>query len=214
MVLTIEYICEDIDQKLIMYKWDPASGSPDFLAVDLQDPIYGFSYDKNPVTRAMAATDTEGFSQFQPTLLDHKNDTDTVEYNPLDVFSNATRYKTTVAKPRQTRVVRKTPNIRSGYLLYSQEMRPIIQRRNPDLSFGELTKMVAQMWNELSSVEQEDYCQRARVAGDQPEQQEMPGQEMYVFGIAQNQGHGDDVGIVDPGAGGLYNMSLGNQFNG
>ena len=197
-----------------MYKWDPFA--PDVFAVDLQDPVYGFSYEKNPVTRAMAATDTEGFSQFQPTLLDHKNDTDTVEYNPMDVFTNATRYKTTAPKPRQTKVVRKTSNIRSGYLLYSQEMRPIIQRRNPDLSFGELTKMVAQMWNELSSVEQEDYCQRARAITDQGDAQapEMVGQEMYVFGIGQNQGQGEDVGLADGGAGGLYNMGLGNQFNG
>ena len=160
----------------------------------------------------MTATDTEGFSQFQPILLDHKNDSETVEYNPIDVFANATRFKTAIVKPRQAKVMKKTSNVRSGYLLYNQEMRPVIQRRNPDLPFGELTKRVAAMWNELSSVEQEEYCQRARVANEQAEEQgqEMANQEMYVFGIGQNPGHGED-GLPDGSTGSLYGIP--NQFN-
>lgn len=192
-----------------MYKWEPSLFSGDLASIDLQNPIYGFSYDKNPVTRSMSATDTEGFSQFQPILLDHKNDTPNIEYNPLDVFNNAMRYQTANMKPRQTKTVnRKTQNSRSGYLLYSQEMRPIIQRRNPDLPFGEVTKIVAQTWNELSSVEQEDFTHRARFnpeTNDDNANQDLGN---------QNSGHGDDVGLsmADPTASGLYNLGLGGHY--
>ncbi|OHT04612.1 HMG box family protein [Tritrichomonas foetus] len=195
----------------IMYKWEPSLISGDFSSIDLQNQIYGFNYDKNPVTRAMSATDTEGFSQFQPTLLGHKNDTTNIEYNPLDVFNNAMRYQAANTKPRQTKTVnRKAPNCRSGYLLYSQEMRPIIQRRNPDLAFGEVTKIVAQTWNELSSVEQEDYCHRARLTAEPNEENnngDLNNQDMY-FNMGQNAGHGDDIGLAmgDAGGTGLYNL--------
>ena len=192
-----------------MYKWEPSLFSGDLASIDLQNPIYGFSYDKNPVTRSMSATDTEGFSQFQPILLDHKNYTPNIEYNPIDVFNNAMRYQTANMKPSQTNTVnRKTQNSRSGYLLYSQEMRPIIQRRNPDLPFGEVTKIVAQTWNELSSVEQEDFTHRARFnpeTNDENANQDLGN---------QNSGHGDDVGLsmADPTASGLYNLGLGGNY--
>ena len=192
-----------------MYKWEPSLFSGDLASIDLQNPIYGFSYDKNPVTRSMSATDTEGFSQFQPILLDHKNDTPNIEYNPLDVFNNAMRYQTANMKPRQTKTVnRKTQNSRSGYLLYSQEMRPIIQRRNPDLSFGEITKIVAQSWNELSSAEQEDFTHRARL--NQESNDDNNNQDLGN----QNSNHGDDVGLTmsDPSASGLYNLGLGGHY--
>lgn len=192
-----------------MYKWEPSLFSGDFTSVDLQNPIYGFSYDKNNVTRSMSATDTEGFSQFQPILLDHKNDTANIEYNPLDVFNNAMKYQSANMKPRQAKTVnRKTPNVRSGYLLYSQEMRPIIQRRNPDLPFGEVTKIVAQTWKELSSVEQDDFTHRARFNPEQNDDGNNPD-----IGN-QNPGHGDDVGlsIADPTASGLYNLGLGGNY--
>ena len=194
-----------------MYKWEPSLFSGDFISVDLQNPIYGFNYDKNTVTRSISATDTEGFSQFQPILLDHKNDTANIEYNPLDVFNNALRYQSANSKPRQTKTVnRKAPNYRSGYLLYSQEMRPIIQRRNPDLPFGEVTKIVAQSWNELSSVEQEDFTHRARFNPDSNEDnnsQDLGNQNTI-------NSHGDDVGLTmgDAGASGLYNLGLGGHY--
>lgn len=200
-----------------MYKWDP-SLSGNSIAMDLQNPIYGFQCNKNTATRPMAGADADGFSQFQPTLLDHRNESWDVEYNPIDVFTNAAKIKAANPKRRQAKPAKKTQNTRTGYLLYTQEMYPIVQRRNPDMVFGELTKMVAQMWNELSAVEQDDFCQRAKLAseaGADDQAQDIGQPEMYGFGIGQNTGHGDEValGLGDPSAGGLYNMTLGGQFN-
>ena len=189
-----------------MYRWDPSPSNGLMSNFDIQNPIYGFQYDKNPVTRAMSATDTEGFSQFQPTLLEHKNDTENIEYNPLDVFNNAMRHQIAAVKPKQNKTAqaKKTQNNRSGYMLFSQAYRPIIQRRNPDLQFGEITRIVAQTWNELSSMEQEDYCNRARLANEHNEEnnnnnnnnQDLANQDIY-FNMGQGAGHGDDIGMVD-----------------
>lgn len=201
-----------------MYKWNPSLPSAESMSMDLQNPIYGFSCNKTVGTRTISGTDADGFSQFQPALLEHRNETANIEYNPLDVFTNAVRLKASNSKRRQANPTKKTQNTKTGYLLYAQEMRPILQRRNPDMAFGDLTKRVAQMWNELSGVEQEEFCQRARLAADQNDEQaqEMAPQEMYGFGIVPNPGQGDDValGLGDPGAGGLYNMTaLSAHFN-
>lgn len=181
-----------------MYIWEPSRTSSDFSSINLQNPIYGFSYDKNPVTRSLSATDTEGFVQFQPSLLEHKNDSNNIEYNPLDVYMNAMKYQSTNPKPKpnKTSNPKKAPNSRTGYILYNQEMRPSIQRRNPDLAFGEVTKIIAQSWNELSSVEQENYSNRARLdssAINDNNNQDLGNQEMY-FNMDPHQNADSNIG--------------------
>lgn len=155
--------------------------------------------------RTMSVADSEGFSQFQASLVEHKNDTKNVEYNPLDVFINAKRIsaKQTPANPHK-----KQQTNRSGYQLYTKEIRPLVQRRNPDLPFGAITKMVARMWNDLPPAEQEQYCQRAKNlpdANDEGQDQIAPPGDIY-FGMPQSHQPQDD------GPGGLYNLGLGGQF--
>lgn len=189
-----------------MHKWEPSLVSGDFLSFDLSDPIYGFQYEKNTVIRNISAADTEGFSQFQPSLLEHKNDSNNIEYNPLDVFINAMRMQQSSSKPKQSKPTRKTINTRSGYILYNQEMRPILQRHNPDLNFGDISKQIAQMWKELSSTEQEDFCQRARLQaiaqGGNPGE---PNQQDLYFNS-----HNEDGMNMGDGTG--YNLNIGTNF--
>jgi hypothetical protein len=151
-----------------MYRWDPHPGSPD--PVDLRNPIYGFFYEKSPVNPSMSSHETDGLAPFQLSLLDHKNDSSNIEYNPMEVFHKAIKAHSVSTQRRQKKKSGKPPVMRNGYLLYSLEMRPILQDRDPDLTFGDLTRQVAQSWNELPPAQQELYCQRARqMSGMNPE---------------------------------------------
>jgi hypothetical protein len=51
---------------------------------------------------------------------------------------------------------------RSGFVLYSQEQRPILKEREPGLTFGQLSSRMGQAWKELSSEERAIYEQKAR----------------------------------------------------
>ena len=131
--------------------------------------------------------------------------TKNVEYNQLDVFINAKKYSAT--KQTVTSQHKKQPTNKTGYQLFIREVRPIVQRRNPDVPFGTITKMVAQMWNELTPAEQEDYTQKAKNLPDgNDENQEVGGGGDMYFGMPPPQPPQDD------GTGGMYNLGLGGQF--
>ena len=187
-----------------MFKWDDSEDISCITPKDLRNPIYGFFYDPKVGGRTLSVADSEGFSQFQDSLVEHKNETENVEYNPLDVFLKAKRISTkqATANPHKKQISR------SGYQLYAREMRPIVQRRNPDIPFGTITKMVAKMWNELLPAEQEQYCQRAKAlpdGNDDGADQIGPGGDLY-FGLPQAHQQQDD------GTGTLYNLGLAGQF--
>jgi len=187
-----------------MEKWENTSLSNTSI-YDIHNPRYGFFYDKKAGIRNNSMIDADAISQFNPALIDHKNENVNIEYSPIDVFMNAKRVCGSVSK---TPVVsnKNKKNTLSGYQLYSREMRPIIAHRNPSVSFGEITKTLGQMWSALSSTDQDDYCQRAKNMPDTDEtQNEINSNELY-FNIGQSHHHGDD------GSGSMYGLSLGNQF--
>lgn len=179
-----------------MFRWDRDNEIENISPRDLTNPIYGFFYDKKSTNRNLSVADSEGISQFQVSLIDHKNETNNVEYNPLDVFLNAKRLSSNKNQPQP--IQQKHPNPKSGYNLYMREVRPNIQERNPDVSFGATTKMVARSWNELTPAEQEQYNIRAQNMPDIPDDYHNDiEQQNEFYGIRQptnsmnseNQGH-------------------------
>ncbi|XP_046881152.1 polybromo 1, like isoform X1 [Hypomesus transpacificus] len=49
----------------------------------------------------------------------------------------------------------------SGYILFSSEMRAVIKVRHPDLSFGELSRLVGTEWRNLEATKKAEYEERA-----------------------------------------------------
>lgn len=49
----------------------------------------------------------------------------------------------------------------SAYMYFVQAKRQEIKNANPDLSFGELTKHLAQMWKDLSEEDKAPYAKQA-----------------------------------------------------
>jgi hypothetical protein len=117
-----------------MYKWQPSLAAG-FSEYDPANPLYGFSYDRNPGSRNISATEI-GIAQFQPSLMEHKNETPNIEYNPLDVFNNAVRCLSASAKPR-------LPKQQRG-------------GRNPDPPQPDMAPAIPQRWNELPHNERHD----------------------------------------------------------
>lgn len=184
-----------------MYKWEENDNQDFEISIrELGDPIYGF-YNIKKTGRAISIADSEGFSQFHISLVDHKNETPNIEYNPMDVFMNGKKLN---QNERKAQAPKKQSNTKSGYQLYSKEVRPSVQRMNPDAPFGAITKQVAQMWNELTPIEQEEYCQRARSMPDAPEDgtDQLGGPELY-FNMGGHPPHQDDGGPS------LYTLNLG-----
>ncbi|KAI8373727.1 high mobility group box domain-containing protein [Blakeslea trispora] len=52
----------------------------------------------------------------------------------------------------------------SSYMLYSQEVRPKIVAKNPELKAIEVAKLIGEMWNGLSDKEKQPYIKKAEVA--------------------------------------------------
>lgn len=46
---------------------------------------------------------------------------------------------------------------RSAYLYYTKDIRPTIAKSNPELGFGDLTKLVAEQWAKLSDAQKKKY---------------------------------------------------------
>ncbi|KAF3856374.1 hypothetical protein F7725_017097 [Dissostichus mawsoni] len=57
----------------------------------------------------------------------------------------------------------------SGYILFSSEMRAVIKARNPDFSFGELSRLVGTEWRNLEGSRKADYEERAAKLAEQQE---------------------------------------------
>ncbi|XP_068449464.1 polybromo 1, like isoform X5 [Clinocottus analis] len=57
----------------------------------------------------------------------------------------------------------------SGYILFSSEMRAVIKARNPDFSFGELSRLVGTEWRNLEATKKAEYEERAAKIVDQQE---------------------------------------------
>ena len=164
------------------------------------NPKYGFFYEKKQYHRTNSLSDADSISNFNSNLIDHKNETTNIEFNPLDVFLNAKKINLSTIKNSNLLPNKiKNPQPKSGYHLYSKEMRPIIQRRNPSATFGEVTKIVAQMWNELSSHDQDEYSIKSKtISNIEENNNELNNNEIYF----NNQG--------DDGNNSLYHLN--NQF--
>lgn len=75
-----------------------------------------------------------------------------------------------VAKLKPVKAARKTkakkdPNApkrgSSGYIFYGKKRRPEIKEEDPDMAFGDITKMIAAEWKELSDKEKKPYLAQA-----------------------------------------------------
>jgi hypothetical protein len=45
----------------------------------------------------------------------------------------------------------------TGFMKFSQEMRPKVKEENPDFKFGEIGRKLGEMWRALSDKEKEAY---------------------------------------------------------
>ena len=47
--------------------------------------------------------------------------------------------------------------VRSAWIFYCNDQRPILKKKNPDLAFGDICKHLAPMWRNLSASEKKRY---------------------------------------------------------
>lgn len=86
-----------------MFRWGETLMDEDLSPKSLKNPIYGFCFDRKSSSRGISVVYSEGFSQFQQSLLENKNDTQNIEYNPIDVFNNAKR----IYESQKSQVIKK-----------------------------------------------------------------------------------------------------------
>jgi high mobility group protein B2 len=65
-------------------------------------------------------------------------------------------------KVRKRRNTYGVKSARSAYILYSSSVRNEVRRENPDMRMTEVSKVIAQMWNNLSTEDREPFVQQAR----------------------------------------------------
>ena len=83
----------------------------------------------------------------------------------------------------------------TGYILYSSEVRKAKVMDNPEMKFGEISRMIGNEWKTLSIVERQQWEERAsKINGDNAIK--------YAEELALN------PGIVSPGPGGLTPSQL------
>ncbi|XP_010775835.1 protein polybromo-1 isoform X3 [Notothenia coriiceps] len=90
------------------------------------------------------------------------SDMDTMPYTPLQSTPKSVK-----GLPKKEGSKRKI-NM-SGYILFSSEMRAVIKARNPDFSFGELSRLVGTEWRNLEGSRKADYEERAAKLAEQQE---------------------------------------------
>lgn len=49
----------------------------------------------------------------------------------------------------------------SAYMFFCQEQRPEVAKKHPEMKFGELGKMLGEMWRDLDESKKEPYKQKA-----------------------------------------------------
>lgn len=95
------------------------------------------------------------------------------------------------APPKKKRA-KKDPNApkrgMSAYLYFANDMRPKLKATNPDLSFSELNKKIAEKYKELSTDERERFEQMAR------KDKERYAKEMDAYNSKKQQ---EDDGVDD-----------------
>jgi structure-specific recognition protein 1 len=68
-------------------------------------------------------------------------------------------------KKKKLKRQKKDPNTpkraMSAFMFYSQGHRPIIQEKNPDVSFGEIGRILGAEWKGLSEADREKYVKKA-----------------------------------------------------
>ena len=65
--------------------------------------------------------------------------------------------KKTIAKKSPKKEAPKEKKPLSGYMLFAKEQRPVIIKKNPALTFGEVGKALGAAWKKLSEKEQAKY---------------------------------------------------------
>jgi high mobility group protein B3 len=51
---------------------------------------------------------------------------------------------------------------KSGFLIFSNEIRPKLKTEQPGLSFGQLAKQLGQIWKGMSDLEKAPYVEKAQ----------------------------------------------------
>ena len=54
-----------------------------------------------------------------------------------------------------------TLRIKSPYLLFAKDYRPIVKLQNPDATFGELGRLIAEAYTKLTESEKQIYIDKA-----------------------------------------------------
>ncbi len=77
----------------------------------------------------------------------------------------------------------KKPYIATGYALFCSEMRSAVQMKNPEMTFGDISRVIGGQWRELTNDEQGIFKEKARIqnatAGN-PTKVELKGQAAKV----------------------------------
>lgn len=75
---------------------------------------------------------------------------------------SATSVEKTAEKP--SKAEKKTKRTPSAYLFFAKETRVTIKEKNPELTFGEVSKAVGEAWKGLSEEEKMPFIEQAKAA--------------------------------------------------
>ncbi|XP_051986162.1 polybromo 1, like isoform X1 [Xyrauchen texanus] len=97
----------------------------------------------------------------------------------------------------------------SGYILFSSEVRSIIKARNPDFSFGELSRLVGTEWRNLEATKKGEYEERAAKLVEHQERERVLQQQQQQASPRPGTPVASMVGVVPhPSAMGMLNQAM------
>ena len=83
---------------------------------------------------------------------------DNIVENNSELKNKEVKAKTQASKKSKARKDPLKPkNSRSSYVFYSQAVRQTVVKENPDMKFGDITKLIAKQFKELSSEQKKEY---------------------------------------------------------
>ena len=126
---------------------------------ELTDLALGLTivHNSRPFHRSRAL---KGFAPFSLSLIESRNDTRVVEYNPTDVYHNAEKYYINLMKQKQEerRAAPKEP----GFEAYLSEVRRSIIATHGEMSDADLRDTAKLFWNGLDQDRRKEFRERER----------------------------------------------------
>lgn len=83
---------------------------------------------------------------------------------PKEATATATRTRTTKSTTRKKKDPNAPKRPMTAYMFYANEQREPTKTKHPELSFGEVHKLIGEEWHKLSESEKKPYEEKAAAA--------------------------------------------------